>query len=302
MDRLGVRGKWCMVMGLIVGLMMWWAAAVLAEEAKPEKAEELKKVEATAEEAKEPEKPQWNLQNDMLSQYVWRGIALSRNSIVMQPSLTGTYKGIAINVWNNFDLREQNPFSLTRPNDKKAHWNETDLTFSYTREVYPNLNLTAGTIIYILSSADSPYNSVEIYGGADYKLPWFNFGFAAYREVNHFPGTFLQWYIHRAIDIPLMEGMNLDLYASWSAEFSNDKAAYPVFDSSGNLENKFYQSLHAGYLAAALNIPVGKYVVVAPKIQYWYGLGGQSTGTLNALSWDSQHNHILGGLNVTVNF
>lgn len=302
MDRLGVRGKWCLVMGLIVGLMMWWAAAVLADEAKPEKAEELKKVEATAEEAKEPEKPQWNLQNDMLSQYVWRGIALSRNSVVMQPSLTGTYKGIAVNVWNNFDLREQNPFSLTRPNDKKAHWNETDLTFSYTREVYPNLNLTAGTIIYILSGADSPYNSVEIYGGADYKLPWFNFGFAAYREVNHFPGTFLQWYIHRAIDIPLMEGMNLDLYASWSAEFSNDKAAYPVFDSSGNLENKFYQSLHAGYLAAALNIPVGKYVVVAPKIQYWYGLGGQSTGTLNALSWDSQHNHLLGGLNVTVNF
>jgi hypothetical protein len=43
-------------------------------------------------------------------------------------------------------------------------------------------------------------------------------------------------------------------------------------------------------------------VIVAPKIQYWYGLGGQSTGTLNALSWDAQHNHILGGVNVTVNF
>jgi hypothetical protein len=299
MDRFGVRGKWFLVMGLIVSLMMWWAPSVLAEEAK---AEELKKVEAKAEAAQEPEKPTWNIQNDMLSQYVWRGIALSRNSVVMQPSITGTYKGISVNIWNNFDLSEQNPYSLTRPNDKKAHWNETDLTFSYTREVYPNLSLTGGTIIYLLSSADSAYNSVEIYGGVDYKLPWFNFGFGVYREVNHFPGTYLQWYIHRAIDIPLMEGMNLDLFASWSAEFSNDKAAYPVFDSSGNLENKFYQSLHAGYLAAALNIPVGKYLVVAPKIQYWYGLGGQSTGTLNALSWDGQHNHILGGVNVAVNF
>ena len=37
-----------------------------------------------------------------------------------------------------------------------------------------------------------------------------------------------------------------------------------------------------------LNIPVGKYVVVAPKIQYWYALGGQSTGTLSGLSWDGQ--------------
>jgi hypothetical protein len=302
MNRLGVRGKWFMAMGVIFSLTMWWAPAGLADEATTGKAEDLKKVEAKAEEAKEPEKPVWNIQTDILSQYVWRGIALSRNSVVMQPSLTGTYKGIAVNVWNNFDLRESNPFSLTRPNDKKAHWNETDLTFSYTREVYPNLSLTGGTIIYLLSGANSAYSSVEIYGGADYKLPWFNFGFGVYREVNHFPGTFLQWYIHRAIDIPLMEGMNLDLMASWSAEFSNDKAAFPVFSSSGNLENKFYQSLHAGYLGVALNIPVGKYVVVAPKIQYWYGLGGQSTGTLNALSWDGQHNHLLGGVNLAVNF
>jgi hypothetical protein len=296
MENLGVRGKWFIVMGLIFSLMMWWAPAVLADEAT------IEKPAAKAEEPKEPEKPQWSLQNDMLSQYVWRGIALSRNSIVMQPSLTVTYMGISFNVWNNFDLREQNPYSLTRPNDKKAHWNETDLTFSYSREVFTNFTLTGGTIIYLLSSADSAYNSVEIYAGADYKTPWFNFGANVYREVAHFPGTFLQWYIHRAFDLPWIEGMNLDLMASWSAEFSNDKAAYPVFNSSGDLENKFYQSMHAGYLGATLNIPVGKYVVVAPKIQYWYGLGGQSTGTLNALSWDAQHNHILGGLNVTVNF
>jgi hypothetical protein len=289
MDRLGVKSKWVIAMGLMVSLMIGWAPAGLADEAK-------------AEEPKGPEKPTWNVQTDILSQYVWRGIALSRGSAVIQPSITGTYKGIAVNVWNNFDTSEQNPFSRTRPNDRKMRWNETDLTFSYTREVITNFTLTGGFIYYILSGANSQYNSVEIYAGADYKLPWLNFGFNVYREVNRYPGTFLQWYIHRAIDIPWIEGMNLDLLASWSAEFSNDKAAYPVFDSSGNLENKFYQSLHAGYLGVTLNIPVGKYVVVAPKIQYWYGLGGQSTGTLNALSWDGQHNHLLGGVNLTVNY
>src|SRR3989339_856091 len=93
-----------------------------------------------------------------------------RNSVVVQPSFTGTYKGFAVNVWNNFDLSEQNPVSLKRPNSKDAHWNETDLTFSYTREVFKNLNLTAGTIIYLLDGANSAYNSVEIYGGGGYKL------------------------------------------------------------------------------------------------------------------------------------
>jgi hypothetical protein len=302
MEKIGVKSNRVIAVGLLLGLMIWWAPAGWADEAKSEKAQELQKVEAKAEEAQEPEKPQWNLGADILSQYVWRGIALSRNSMVLQPSLTGTYKGFAVNVWNNFDMRELNPYSLNRPNSKQTRWNETDLTFSYTREVISNLTLTGGLIFYILSEANSPYNSLEIYGGADYKLPWFNFGFGVYREINHFPGTYLQWYVHRAIDIPLLKGMNLDLFASWSAEFSNDKAAYPVYDAAGNLENKFYQSLSAGYLAAALNIPLGKYLVVAPKIQYWYALGGQSTGTLSGLSWDGQHNHILGGVNLTLNF
>jgi uncharacterized protein (TIGR02001 family) len=294
MESIGVRGKWFTVMGLILSLMIWWVPAGLADEAKADKPE------AKTEEAKGPELPTWNVGADLLSQYVWRGIALSKNSVVLQPSITGTYKGFAFNVWSNVDTNERNPYGH---NPKRGFvGNEMDLTASYTREVITNFTLTGGLIYYLLDGNNSQFNSVEIYGGADYKLPWFNFGVNVYREVSHLPGTFLQWYIHRAIDIPLMAGMNLDLLASWSAEFSNDKAAYPVFNSAGQLENKFYQSLNAGFIGAALNIPVGKYVVVAPKIQYWYGLGGQSTGTLNALSWDGQHNHLLGGVNLTVNF
>jgi hypothetical protein len=256
--------------------------------------------EAKTAAAPEPEKPQWNVGVDFLSQYVWRGIALSRRSGVIEPSFTGSYKGFSFNAWTNFDTGEQNPYG--RDKRRGFTWNETDLTFSYSREIFPHFSLTGGLIWYLLDSNNSSDNSVELYGTADYKLPWFNLGISVYREVSHFPGTFLQWYVHRAIDIPWVEGMNLDLLASWSAEFSNDKAAYPVFDSAGNPKNEFYQSLHAGYLGVTLNIPLGKYVVVAPKVQYWYGLGGQSTATLNALSWDMKHNHILGGLNLTVNF
>jgi hypothetical protein len=293
MERLRARCRW-VVMGLILGLVTVWVPTVSADEVKSEKAQEVQKVEAKAEEAKEPEKPQWNISTDFLSQYVWRGQALSRTGMVFQPSFTGTYKGIGFNAWTNVDANERNPYG--RNTHRGGTWNETDLTFSYTREVYTNLTLTGGLIYYLLSGNNSEFNSVEIYGGVDYQLPWFNFGFAAYREVSHLPGTFLNWYIHRAFDIPWMKGMNLDLYASWSAEFSNDKAAYPTPD------NSYFQGFDAGYLAAALNIPVGKYVVVAPKIQYWYALGGQSTAVLSGLSWDGQHNHILGGLNVTVNF
>lgn len=298
MAHYAARAKRGVIMSLVLGLIIWWTPAGWADE----KVEELKKVEEKAEEAKGPEKPQWNIQTDILSQYVWRGIALSRNSAVVQPSFTGTYKGFAVNVWSNFDTNEQNPYAFKKTN-RGLSWNETDLTFSYSREVITNFTLTGGLIYYIFNSNNSAFDSVEIYGAADYKLPWFNFGVSVFREVSHFPGTFLQWYVHRAIDIPyLIEGMNLDLFASWSAEFSNDKAVYPVFNSVGEVKNEFYQSLHAGYLAVALNIPLGKYVTVAPKLQYWYALGGQSTATLSGLSWDGNHNHVLGGVNLAVNF
>jgi hypothetical protein len=298
METLVVKGRNFVIAGLFLSLLVCgWAPAGWSDEAK---SEQLQKVEATAQAAaQEPEKPQWNVSTDFLNQYVWRGIALSRNAFVIQPSFTGSYKGFSFNAWTNLDMNERNPYGVKT--HRGAIWNETDLTFSYSREVIKNFTLTGGLIYYILSGNNSQFNSVELYAGADYTLPWFNFGVSVFREVAHFPGTYLQWYIHKAIDLPWY-GMNLDLFASWSAEFSNDKAAYPVFDSAGNQKNEFYQSLHAGYLAAALNIPLGKYVVVAPKIQYWYGLGGQSTGTLRALSWDQQQNHVLGGLNVTINF
>jgi hypothetical protein len=283
MASIGVKGKRFLVMGLMLSLMVWCVPAGWAEEAKPE----------------EPEKFVFNAQVDFLSQYVWRGIALSTGSLVMQPSFTGSFKGFSFNVWSNVDMNEKNPYGK---NPRRGFaWNETDLTGSYSREVYKNLTLTGGVIFYILDGNNSIYNSLELFGGADYKLPWFNFGANVYREINHYPGTFLQWYVHRAFDLPWY-GMNLDLLASWSAEFSNDKAAYPVFNSSGNLKNEYYNSLHAGFIGATLNIPVGKYIVVAPKVQYWYALGGASTGTISALSWDGKHNQILGGVNITVNF
>ena len=69
MENLGIKSKWAIVLGLMLSLTIWWAPAVLADEATTEKAEDLKKVEAKAEEAKEPEKPAWNIQTDILSQY-----------------------------------------------------------------------------------------------------------------------------------------------------------------------------------------------------------------------------------------
>ena len=124
MKRLGGTTKWFLVMGLALTLLTGWGSAGMADEAKDAA-------------APAPEKPQWNAGVDFLSQYLWRGIALSRRSGVIQPSFTGSYKGVSFNAWFNFDTGEQNPYG--RDVRRGFTWNETDLTFSYTREIFPNL-------------------------------------------------------------------------------------------------------------------------------------------------------------------
>jgi hypothetical protein len=284
---------------LIVGLfLMWGALGQAAAEAPGDPGPEGKQAE---EAAKKPDRPEVSASVDMLSQYVFRGVGLSRGSVVFQPSMTISYKGFAANIWGNFDTYERNPFGFTNPNRNAAKWNETDFTASYSREVLKNLTLTGGIVYYALDSNNSLYDSFEVFGAAVYKLPWFDVGFQVFREVSNLPGWYLSWYVSKSFELPvnikvLAARPSLDMMASWSAELSNSKIAFPTDDGS------YYRSMHAGMISAGLNIPVHKNVTITPKVMYWYSLGGQSTYTIRALSWDGVQNHILGGVSVSTKF
>lgn len=287
------------IAALLVSLLLLWAAlgpAAAQAPGDPGAEAELAK-EATT----KPDRPEVSASVDMLSQYIFRGVAFSRHSVVFQPSMTISYKGFAANIWGNFDTNERNPFGITNPNRGAAKWNETDFTFSYSREVLKSLTLTGGIIYYALDSNISSTDSFEVFGGATYAFPWFEAGFSVFREVGNLPGWYLSWYVSRSFELPvnikfLAGKPSLDLLAGWSAEFSNNRNVFPTEDGS------LYQSLHAGIISAGLNIPVHKNVTVTPKIQYWYALGGQSTYTIRTLSWDGTQNHIVGGVSVSTTF
>jgi hypothetical protein len=113
------------------------------------------------------DKPTASAGVDVLSQYIWRGFALSRNSAVLQPSVTVGYKGFSVNVWGNFDTGENAPPSLTTR--KGANWNETDFTLGYSREIYKNdwlkaLTVNVGCIYYAYDKVLYPQGgSFEVY-------------------------------------------------------------------------------------------------------------------------------------------
>ena len=295
MSKIGVKGKWFLSLGLIFNLMMCWAPAGLAEEAKPEEA----KAEAPAE-----DRPTASLGVDILSQYIWRGFALSRNSAVFQPSLTGSYKGFSVNVWGNFDAGESNPF-LT--GGRGAKWNETDFTIGYSRELYAgtaikSVSANLGVIYYALDSAFNPQgDSFEIYYGLAADVNWFKLAVTANQEVFHYPGWWLTLGISRVFELPfkIQDNSNLTLEVghNFLFLFSRDQVAYPNLNSDD--PGEAFSGPLAGQLYATLNVPVHKYVSISPKIGFWYAAGGNATPLLRGASWDQQQNHVYGGVNVT---
>ena len=299
MDRLGVKGKWFMVMGLMFSLMVWWVPALAQEAAAPAAAPEVKKDEAPAE-----DKPTASLGVDLFSQYIWRGFALSRNSVVFQPSLTGAYKGFSLNVWGNFDTSQSNPFVST---SRQAKWNETDFTFGYSRDLYTgtaikSISANIGVIYYALDSVNNPQgDSFEIYYGLAADVNWFKLAVTANQEVLHYPGWWLTLGISRVFELPFKiqdnSNVSVELGHNFIFLFSRDQVAYPNLSTSNPVEA--FSGPLAGQFYATLNIPVHKYVTIAPKIGYWYAAGGNSTDLLGGSSWDSQHNHVYGGVNVT---
>jgi hypothetical protein len=234
----------------------------------------------------EEEKPTADLTVSVLSQYIWRGFALSEDSIVIQPSITIGYKGFAFNLWGNLD---------TDPANDLDNWNETDMTLSYDWAIGP-MGFSAGYIFYALDGIE---DSQEVYLslGLDVLL---SPTVTVYREIYHAP----HWYITTDIShsFALPREMSLDLGAQVSYLISDDEGAYPEVDDDGVVKDE-YDNFHHGILSAALNIPVSEYITVIPEINWSFPLCDDSeslTRDAGLSVTDDNDNFVYGG--VSVNF
>ena len=109
----------------------------------------------------EEEKPTGDFTTAVLNQYVWRGYELSRNSIVIQPSMTIGYKGFTANIWGNLDTKPYSPASASYT----GTWNETDLTLSYSKTL-GLFNVGGGYIYYSLAFNEQGCRGPERFPGA----------------------------------------------------------------------------------------------------------------------------------------
>jgi uncharacterized protein (TIGR02001 family) len=265
---LNAPGSWFFIIAISI-LVLLNSTQVRAQEDKPLPSAEAAPVAE--------DKPTATLSTDFLSQYLFRGVAFSAESAVIQPSLTLAYKGLSLNVWGNFDTNEK----LFSQHEK---WNETDITLSYSREIYKNLTGTIGYIYYSLPNSTEDSN--EFFLGLSYAFPWFTVGVTGYREFNFYPGWWMQIDLSRNFKLPWYD-MNIDVGASFG-----------YLDSS----TQHFADWHSGTLTAALNIPINKYITISPRIGFAFPLTADAWDNVRANSWDGQPDHVFGGLRVTASF
>ena len=277
--------------------------SILAEDQKPAAATPAPATEAAAPAAPAEDKPTGSLAISGLSKYVWRGYENTKNSVVVQPSLTVGYKGFSANIWGNLDTK---PYSTTNSSYSSA-WTETDLTLSYTK-TFGILNAGLGYIYYGLGApnagAAKPLDSQEIFvtlGLNTLLTPTLT----AYKEIDHYHQYYFLLGISHTFEFN--KTVSLQLGASVSYLLSDDASTYPKYNDNYQPTSDKFSNFHDGVLTASLPINVAKYLTVAPTVSYSLPLSDDAKDEIKARGkltnpGDNDSSYLYGGLTVTLSF
>jgi len=243
----------------------------------------------------EEEKPSADLSVAVLSDYIWRGQELSKDSIVIQPSMTVGYKGFSVNMWGNLDT---DPYTATGE-ATKSNWNETDFTLSYGKE-FGMVSAEVGWIYYGLDGVDDTQELYLSLGVDTLLAPTLTI----YRDIASAPHSYFLLGVSHGIE--LTEMISLELAGSISYLSSDDVDEYPeTVVTGGQLaasSTEKFDNFHDGSLSVSLPISVAKYVTVTPSLSYVFPLSSDAEDDMKRRSLSNDDNFFYGGVTVSLAF
>ena len=241
----------------------------------------------------EEDKPTANLAVSTLSKYVWRGFEMSKDSLVLQPSMTVAYKGFSANAWGNEDTKV---YVQNAEGAGTNNWTETDLTLAYDWTMGP-VGLTAGYIYYSLIGLDSQ----EVFGRATLHT-FLTPTLTVYRDYDHYAG----WYTTLGVShtVPLMDKIGLNLGAQIGYLAADDANSYAKVGTT-----EAYKGFHDGQLSASIAIPINQYISITPVLNYSFPLTSNARDLFKTTSQeflnsgsDGRSDFIYGGITVSMAF
>ena len=262
----------------------------------------------------EEEKPTGELSVSGLTAYIWRGYENTRNSIVIQPSLTVGYKGFSANIWGNLDTQ---PYSQTNVTNSSA-WTETDYTLSYTKTI-GIVNAGVGYIYYGLGAANAgaakPLDSQEVYVTVGLNT-LLSPTLTVYKEIDHYHQYYFLLGVSHTVELNKTVSLKLGASASYllsdyadATQYSINASlgGYPKFNDSYQATHDKFSNFHDGVVTVSLPINLVKYITVAPTVSYSFPLSGDANNEIKARGKkanpaDNDSSFVYGGLTFDILF
>ncbi len=242
---------------------------------------ETRVAEQKSEAPKQPEGPKvtGTASVAFLNQYIFRGYQIGKDSLIIQPYLSGSYRGFSASFWGNIDTHEKATQNFIPDAPGQSSFNETDLTLSYTYSLN-KWSFTGGYIYYSLRYTNS---TQEFYGSASYDM----FGkptLSIYRDMQSFPGWYFLFSLSQSFKV--YKEATLDLGATFSYELGTGSFWDTYQASTGGYTGSKYSAFHSGMLSAGVTIPVSKGFTIQPILAWWYPLSSDAKKTINGNSYN----------------
>ena len=262
--------KWSLLFFLLLSFLC--TGILHAEETKAPEAKAPEALAAPAAAATPEEKVTGSASVATLNRYIFRGYRIGESGLVVQPSLSASYKGFSATLWGNMDSNQRNTTSAIFAHEGQAGYNETDLTLSYTYAI-KKLSVTGGYIYYSLRYAQDTEEFFLTFAYDMIGKPVFS----VFQDVNAYGGTYFNLSFAHSFALP--KDITLDLAASFGYEWGQSNYWQTYDSATGTYTGSKYKALHDGMVKAGLTIPVTKAFVVQPMVQYYFALSGDANRT-----------------------
>jgi hypothetical protein len=312
--------KMCVAGVVVLGVMAMFLKPLLAQEVKADADPNAAAVRMVAapDVVAEQDQPVGDVTIAAMSQYFWRGYELSRNSVVIQPSITIAYKGFSANLWGNLDTK---PYfqGIADPNDAGI-WNETDVTLSYTRSL-GLFNIGGGYIYYGLGALnkDGPKraDAQEIFATASLNTV-LSPTLTVYKEI----GSYQNWYflvgVSHLYEFNQIYSIKLEATASYLLSTYADAVqfnagagygGYPRFDGNALATNEKFSNFHDGKVTLSLPVKLTHHLSLTPSLSWIFPLSDDAKNEMKGQGLkgvvspaDRDSSFIVGGLTVSFAF
>jgi hypothetical protein len=224
----------------------------------------------------------WSVTADftVYSEYIFRGVDLSGNDIMLSPSATIAWKGFSAYYWGAFSDSDSG---------NNTWYEETDLGVDYTfRLLDGKLSLTGGALWYLYLDGVSGPDTMELYAKASYNT-LLTPTVSLYYDIDEFHGGYLSFGVSHSFDIGskmgLKEGMSLSIDPS--ATLSVDLG----YNSRSSGSDVQFNDLLLG-----VNVPfqITEHVCIHAGVQF--------SVAMDSLNDIGQGNELIGNAGVKVSF